>query len=477
MINNRTSGETVKSVGTILSELKADGKIENYGDIDGNVAVTEIQFDVNSVILGIGDNSGTLTATFLPENTTGGYYIEVKGRKYPVSKVNGKIEIGKIEVTTEVSSTREIVEVETSDSAVATVKKSGTDGIIITGVAGGTSTITVKYSENIKTTLEVAVGNFATVIVQSNDMDKGTVSLSPSSINNKYAEGSAISLTATENSGYYFDGWYNGTTKLSESSSYNYTVRSSDITIEARFLKYGRTVNLGTVTANNVTMASGWKYFLEDSDNIYLMYGDYLENVQIPSGTNITKGGYTVRSSSNRYDLVDYLNGATETYINTWKEINDGIKEAVKTRLMENNVSEENANTIIENIVTKGAATPEQWISSYNENYGTKLGTQNFTSSGQIYYNSNSDGSINTDSTTTIRYTGYLYTRDITANQIQWEENIPADYMNKQAGYPGIGKSNMYYPRTQNGYPEIYGYWLARSGSKLLIFCVCNFCI
>lgn len=469
VIDNQTSGEAVKGVGTILSELKADGKIEDYDGINGNVAVTGIQFDVNSVTLGVGDNSETLIATFLPENTAGGYYVVIKGKKYPVSKVNDKIEIGKTEITTEGSSTRVISDVKSDDEAIATVEKIGNDGIRITGVSEGKATITVKNSESIKTTIEVEIGNFVTVTVQSNDINKGKASALPNSINNKYAEGSTISLTATVSSGYYFDGWYNGTTKLNNAIEYDFTVPSSDTTITAKFLKYGKTVNLGTVTANSVAMESGWQYFYEDAatnGNIYLIYGDYLENAQIPKTANISKNGYRVYSYANRSDLVNYLKGETATYSSTWNEINEAVKAAVKERLIANGTTEANATIVVANITTKGTPTPEQWMSSYNENYGTNLGAENFPS-GKRYYNSTSATSVGT-STKTTSYAGYLYTRDNTktAENIEWETELPVGYMNQQAGYPGNGNSNMYYPHASNStWNNCPGYWLARSFS------------
>ena len=217
-------------------------------------------------------------------------------------------------------------------------------------------------------------------------------------------------------------------------------------------------------------MESDWKYFLEDTNNIYLMYGDYLENAQIPEGTNITIDEYIVKALSNREDLINYLKGETATYISTWDTINDGVKTAVKARLIANGASEENATTAVSGVATKGAPTLEQWMSSYNENYGTKLGAQNFASTGQTYYNSTSVTSVGT-STTTTSATGYLYTRDNTESQIKWETFLPEGYMNQQAGYPGSGNSNMYYPHTSEvsaSSTTTNGYWLARSFGQQL---------
>lgn len=50
----------------------------------------------------------------------------------------------------------------------------------------------------------------------------------------KYRSGKTCTLTATANAGYVFDGWYEGSTKLSSNTSYSFTV-SSNRTITGRF--------------------------------------------------------------------------------------------------------------------------------------------------------------------------------------------------------------------------------------------------
>ncbi|MCB7406745.1 InlB B-repeat-containing protein, partial [Bacteroides uniformis] len=47
-------------------------------------------------------------------------------------------------------------------------------------------------------------------------------------------DGSSCTVTASANSGYSFDGWYEGSSKVSSSSSYTFTV-SSNRTLTARF--------------------------------------------------------------------------------------------------------------------------------------------------------------------------------------------------------------------------------------------------
>lgn len=66
-----------------------------------------------------------------------------------------------------------------------------------------------------------------------------TVSASPTDGGNvsgggKYRSGKTCTLTATANAGYLFDGWYEGSTKLSSNASYSFTV-SSNRTITGKF--------------------------------------------------------------------------------------------------------------------------------------------------------------------------------------------------------------------------------------------------
>ena len=298
---------------------------------------------------------------------------------------------------------------------------------------------------------------YYTVTVKSEDTNKGTVS--PSVTTGQYVSGATISLTATPKTGYKFSGWYNGTTELSTSSSYTYTVTES-ATITGKFeadapdaTKYGNTVSLGTVTVGSTALTQGWQYFYDDGSNIYLIYADYLENAQIPSGTNIAKNGYRVYATNDaidgtsRYYLVDYLKNTT-----TWSGFALGVTNALAAK-----------SVTVTGVTATGAPTPEMWTTSYNDKYGTTLGAQNFTTTGRKYYDSGSETSVGT-STNTTSATGYLYTRDNTEATIKWEERLNSNYMKTLAGYPGVDSSNMYYPHTgTSNWNLTYGYWLARS--------------
>ena len=68
-----------------------------------------------------------------------------------------------------------------------------------------------------------------TITVSASPMAGGTVSGG-----GKFRSGKTCTLTAAANAGYSFDGWYEGSTKLSSSASYSFTV-SSNRTIMGKF--------------------------------------------------------------------------------------------------------------------------------------------------------------------------------------------------------------------------------------------------
>lgn len=100
---------------------------------------------------------------------------------------------------------------------------------------------------------------------------------------------------------------------------------------------YGDSVNY---SANNI---NGWKVFLNDGSNIYIIASDYaqINGVTIPTG--ITNGTYNVYGDS-RTNLVDWL--TTES---NWNVYVNGISGATAT----------------------GGPTLSQFVKSYNQKMGT----------------------------------------------------------------------------------------------------------
>lgn len=140
-----------------------------------------------------------------------------------------------------------------------------------------------------------------------------TVSASPTaggtvSGGGTYRSGKPCTLTATPNAGYTFDGWYEGSTKLSSNTSYSFTV-SSNRTITGKFviLKYiavgangyiispSKTQQVGTNNWNAVAYGNG-KYVAAGQSG-YTAYSH--------DGENWTP----VKAGSPGYIMIIYTNG------------------------------------------------------------------------------------------------------------------------------------------------------------------------
>lgn len=82
-----------------------------------------------------------------------------------------------------------------------------------------------------------------TVTVSADPAEGGTVTGGGT-----YSDGQKATVTATNNSGYLFSGWYNGSTKVSSNKSYTFTV-TENVTLTAKFSKLSMSYNV-TVTAD-----------------------------------------------------------------------------------------------------------------------------------------------------------------------------------------------------------------------------------
>lgn len=115
-----------------------------------------------------------------------------------------------------------------------------------------------------------------TISKQLNGSATSSTVMGTTSGGGSYSSGSTASLTATINTGYIFDGWYNSSgTLLSSSSPYNYTV-TSNVTIIAKWKSYTNVVfnlnsnetyketynsNLITNAVLTGTLSSGSSYY------------------------------------------------------------------------------------------------------------------------------------------------------------------------------------------------------------------------
>ena len=76
-----------------------------------------------------------------------------------------------------------------------------------------------------------------TITVTSKDENKGTVTGG-----GVYDTGASVKLTATRKTGYTFDGWYNGSSKVSSANPYTFTA-SQDLKLDADWIVYNVTIN------------------------------------------------------------------------------------------------------------------------------------------------------------------------------------------------------------------------------------------
>ena len=76
----------------------------------------------------------------------------------------------------------------------------------------------------------------------SEDSEKGTVASEiASGTDVTYKQ--SVTVTATANTGYTFDGWYKGTEKVSTNAVYTFNMPANTLTLEAKFVAQKRTVN------------------------------------------------------------------------------------------------------------------------------------------------------------------------------------------------------------------------------------------
>ena len=86
---------------------------------------------------------------------------------------------------------------------------------------------------------------------------------------------------------------------------------------------------IGEVIVGSTTLKGGWKYFYSEGDNVYLIYGDYLESGAIPKDYSVTIGrddsNRHVYAGSNRTQLLTYLKDTSK-----WADIVSGVKSAME---------------------------------------------------------------------------------------------------------------------------------------------------
>ena len=123
----------------------------------------------------------------------------------------------------------------------------------ITNTTTGNITLTARWT---------AVKN--TLTVTSEDTNKGTVSVTSGT---GYSDESITVKATPVEEAYAFDGWYSGTTKVSDNATYTFTMPKSAYSLVAHFKKVGlteeeRATRLGTkpiVSSNGKTVTYGYQ--------------------------------------------------------------------------------------------------------------------------------------------------------------------------------------------------------------------------
>ena len=300
LIGVKTGNEAQKGLTEILETLKTKGEVDAYGK-RGDVSITGFNFGgITSVNVGTTETNKTkvMTAEFTGPQGTGAYYVQIKGKKYPISKINGRITIEKTAISTNDGVSAKLTSATSSDTDVVTVEVTGDDEITITGVATGETTITVKAKDLPDVTLTVNAKRSTALTVTS---DTTGCTVSPTSIT--ALEGDEVTLTATPASEKVFNGWYVGTntTAISTVNPYNYQIPTgndyvSSVTIAAKFednpseianartdrVTYGKYVNydinlgIGEDEASKASYLDDWKVFYDDGINIFIIAADYV---------------------------------------------------------------------------------------------------------------------------------------------------------------------------------------------------------
>lgn len=154
-----------------------------------------------------------------------------------------------------------------------------------------------------------------------------TVSASPTaggtvSGGGTYRSGKPCTLTATPNAGYTFDGWYEGSTKLSSNTSYSFTVSSSR-TITGKFIEK---ITDYTLTLTWVEQYSGgqgfssWNYFVRvavnPSANVSVIVNGKDDNTRVGFPLTIKNDGnkyyyYEANEDSDNEGNVIYYTSST----------------------------------------------------------------------------------------------------------------------------------------------------------------------
>ena len=331
------------TVDKIIPRLK-----QNYGYTDENLhtqilGTVELKVPEEGNIEMATDSSKEVRVVTSDDNTKN--YVKLDGMWYEFSITGDQVIVGKgnKEIPGESENVNSSQLQAISDNEDVTVSAStGTFIVTITSNENPTpqnqpAVITVSYGGS-SIEINVTVKQAYTLTVGSNNTEYGTVSVLPTSKNNKYIAGTEVTVTANENEGYVFKGWYTGTdttddTKLIVNAESSYTINelNADTILTAKF---------GDLDNSN-SYAEGFVDYLGTRATIYL----YANAAKITSGTitvtmpdNVEK---TITATNNNTNIGP--NTDSTKYYETYTVAKDGIyRFSVK-----NNANNQTSTTII----------------------------------------------------------------------------------------------------------------------------------
>lgn len=137
----------------------------------------------------------------------------------------------------------------------------------------------------------------------------------------KTTEGDSITLTATTNAGYTFNGWFEGTTKVSSNLTYTFKMPGKNVTLTAKWTANTYTVTYDDTqaTRNNVVVTFNYNYSGSTSTTVTLTNGQKLNYPTNPTRSGyVFAGWYTNSSCTTAYNFSGTITADMTLYAN-WK--------------------------------------------------------------------------------------------------------------------------------------------------------------
>ncbi|MBQ4444280.1 MAG: InlB B-repeat-containing protein [Clostridia bacterium] len=149
-----------------------------------------------------------------------------------------------------------------------------------------------------------------------------------SDLNRVVLAGNTVTLKATENTGYTFEGWYKNGTKLSADKNYTYRSPAADSTITASYTYYTVSTDANLSDAGTYTQKSREKVTVgstvtltASTNNGYTWLGWYDGNTKVSEGTGLSctitmtaeNKTYTAKWTPTQYTITYNLNSGTNS--------------------------------------------------------------------------------------------------------------------------------------------------------------------